>query len=208
MATNAAIAAEGKPMMRHHRLTFLAVGLGVLAFAPAASADLNPPPPDDYSCSANGGGTICRVQRVEHADPVAIEDLCSFTIFDQGDLYQDATRRYDANGNWVERTIRNRWLNSFWSNPATGATIPYTQRSIAISELGVPGDPDTITTTETGENQYTDPVTHKNVLHSAGRQVTGPDGSVIEYSGQQPFLDFFSGADPHAFDQICAALAA
>jgi len=193
--------------MRLHGLAFLTIGLGALALAPAAFADLNPPPPDYYSCSTTGGGTICRAQLVGHEDPVPIEDLCSFTAFDQGDEYRDLTRRYNANGDWVERVIRTRWLNSFWSNPATGAIIPYTQRSIATAVLGVPGDPDTITTTETGENQYTDPVTHKKVLHAAGRAVTGPDGSVIEYSGQQPFLDFFGGKDPHAFDQLCAALA-
>ena len=128
--------------MRHHRIGFLAVGLGVLAFAPAAFADLNPPPPDFYSCSANGGGTICRAQLVGHEDPVPIDDLCPFSI----------------------------------------------------------------TSTDTGENQYTDPVTHKNVLHTAGRSVSGPDGS-LEYAGQQPFLDFFMGDDPHAFDPVCAALA-
>jgi hypothetical protein len=192
--------------MRHHRFGFLAVGLGVLAFAPAAFADLNPPPPDIYSCSAKGGGTICRAQLVGHEDPVPIEDLCPFTFFDQGDEHQILTRRYDANGDWVRRVVRTRWLDSFWSNPATGATIPYTQRSIRTDVLGVPGDPDSITSTETGENQYTDPVTHKKVLHVAGRTVVAPDGS-LEYSGQQPFLDFFTGVDPHAFDQVCAALA-
>jgi hypothetical protein len=194
--------------MRHHRFTLLAVGLGVLAFTPAASADLNPPPPDFYSCSLTAGGTICRAQLVGHEDPVPIDDLCSFTVFDQGDEYQELTRRYDTNGDWVERVIRSRWLNSFWSNPATGATVPYTQRNIVTDVLGVPGDPDSITETQTGENQYTDPVTHQKVLHSVGRTVTVlVDGSILESSGQQPFVDFSSGVDPHAFDQLCAALA-
>jgi hypothetical protein len=71
--------------------------------------------------------------------------------------------------------------------------------------LGVPGDPDTITSTETGENQYTDPVTHKRCSTAAGRTVTSAR-RVVEYSGQQPFLDLFTGVDPHAFDQLCAAL--
>src|SRR4029453_9481180 len=113
---------------------------------------------------------------VGHEDPVPIEDLCSFTFFDQGDQYQDLTRRYDANGDWVKRVVRSRWLNSFWSNPATGATIPSPPRRIRTDVLGVPGGPDSITSTETGENQYTDPVTHKKVLHAAGRSVIGPDG--------------------------------
>jgi hypothetical protein len=191
--------------MRRHVLASLAAGLGVLALAPAAFADLNPPPPDDYTCSTKGGGTICRAQRVEREDPVAIDDLCPFTFYDQGDEYLDLTRRYDANGDWVSRLVRSRWLDAFWSNPATGATIPYTQRDITTDVLGVPGDPDSITSKQTGENQYTDPVTHKKVLHSAGRTVAGPDGS-LEYSGQQPFLDFFTGVDPHAFDSVCAAL--
>ena len=193
--------------MRYHRFTLPAVVLGVLALAPAAFADLNPPPPDFYTCSPNGGGTICRASRVEHEDPVPVEGFCSVDMFDQGDIHQQLTRRYDAEGNWTERVVRDRWLNSFWSAPSTGNTIPYTQRDITTDRLGVPGDPDTITETQVGENQYTDPVTHKKVLHSVGRTVFSPTGDLLESSGQQPFLAYFGGQDPHACDNLCAAIA-
>lgn len=194
--------------MRTHRFILPAIVAGALVLAPAAFADLNPPPPSDYSCNATGGGTICRVQRVNVEAPTPVEPFCNgFDIFDQGVQHRDLTRRYDANGNWVERVSRDRWLDSYWSNPANGDTVPYTQRSITTDVLGVPGDPNTITETQTGENQYTDPVTHKQVLHSVGRQVTAPDGSSEAYSGQQPFLDYFAGVDPTAFAHLCTALA-
>src|SRR4051794_13823537 len=185
--------------MRTHRFIFPAAAAaaavaGALAFAPAALADLNPPPPDFYTCNANGGGTICRAQLVNVESPTPVDPFCDgFDIVDQGVEYRDLTRRYDANGDWLERVSRDRWVNSYWSNPANGNTVPYTQRGVTTDVLGVPGDPGTITETQVGENQYTDPVTHKKVLHSVGRQVIAPDGTVEASSGQQPFLDYFAG---------------
>lgn len=200
--------------MTKHHLIPLAGLLGALAFAPAALAgqplrsDLNPPPPDFYTCMATGAQTICRATLIFHEDPVMDDELCpDFTVVDQGDVRQELTRRYDANGDFVERIKHETWTDSFWSNPLNGNTIPYTQRGIQTDVATVPGDLDSIRSTLVGENIYTDPVTNQKVMKSAGRTVFGPDGTLEFSSGQQPFIQKFVFGDPSAFDALCAALA-
>ena len=200
-------------MTKHHPIIIAGV-LGSLALTPAAFAgqpprsDLNPPPPDIYTCQGTGTQTICRASVRFREDPVVTDVDCPGNpIVDQGDVAQELTRRYDSDGNFVERVIRERWTNAFWSNPLNGNTIPYTQRGIITDRASVPGDLDSITETLVGENIYTDPVTHKKVLTSAGRTVFAPDGSLEFSAGQQPFIQRFVFGDPSAFDALCAALA-
>jgi hypothetical protein len=187
----------------------LAGVLGALALAPAAlAADLNPPPPDFYSCQPTGTQTICHGHRTFREDPVVTDVSCpAFPIVDQGDVEQRAVRYYNADGNLVRRVIHETWTNSFWSNPLNGNTIPYTQRGNMTDRLAVPGDLASATETTTGENIYTDPVTHKKVLTTAGRTVFGADGTLEFSAGQQPFIQLFVYGDPSAFDGLCAALA-
>ncbi len=201
-------------MFKHHSTALIAGLVGALALAPAAfagqtpRADLNPPPPDLYTCTGTADQTICRASIVDREDPVITDVDCpGFPIVDQGDVSSQLVRRYDADGNWVKRVVRERWTNAFWSNPLNGNTITYTQRGITTDVLGVPGDPDTITETLVGENIYTDPVTHKKVMASAGRTVFAPDGTLEFSAGQQPFIERFVFGDPSAFDALCAALA-
>jgi hypothetical protein len=199
--------------MTTHRFTFPAVALGTMALAPAAfagqppSSGLNPPPPAFYTCMATGPQTICRASRDEVEPRQPTDVFCpGFEVNDQGDIHQDLMRRYDANGNFAERVIRETWTHSMWSNPSTGDTVPYTQRDITRDVLGVPGDETTITETQTGENIYTDPVTHKKVMASAGRTVFGPDGTLEAASGQQWAIDAFINGDASVLDGVCAAL--
>jgi hypothetical protein len=202
--------------MTSHLLTKSAVAgaLSALAMAPAAFAgqpprsDLNPPPPDIYSCSATGDQTICRAHTFEREDPIPTDVFCpGFEIWDQGDIEDRRTRWYDADGNFVKRQTRETWTNSMWSNPLTGDTVPYTQRGITTDVLGTPGDESTITETQTGENVYTDPVTHRKVMRSVGRTVFGPDGTLLAESGQQWAIDVFVFGDASVLDGVCAALA-
>jgi hypothetical protein len=116
-------------------------------------------------------------------------------------------RFYDADGNLVRRVISETWTNAFWSNPLTGDTVPYTQRDKATDVFATPGDLSTETETMTGENVYTDPVTHKKVMRSVGRVVYGPDGSVEFVAGQHWDVDAFYNGDLSVLDDICAALA-
>ena len=201
-------------MTKHHPIIIIAGVLGALVLAPAAFAgqparsDLNPPPPDIYTCQATGTQTLCRASQRFHEDPVITDVDCpGFPIVDQGDVATELTRRYDSDGNFVERTRHETWTNAFWSNPLTGNTIPYTQRTIVTDRATVPGDLDSIVETTRGENIYTDPVTHKKVLKVAGQTVFGPDGSLEFSAGQQPFVQRFVFGDPSAFDALCAALA-
>jgi hypothetical protein len=200
--------------MTKHHLIIAAGVLGSLALTPAAFAgqpprsDLNPPPPDIYTCQSTGLQTICRASSRTREDPVVTDVDCpGFQIVDQGDVATERTRRYDANGNFVERVTRETWTNAFWSNPLNGNTIPYTQRGITTDRAAVPGDLDSITETLVGENIYTDPITHKTVMKVAGRTVFAPDGNLEFMAGQQPFIQRFVFGDPSAFDALCAALA-
>ena len=196
-----------------------AAAIGVLAMSPAAVAappspqDLNPEPPDLYTCKPLGAGTICTgdVHAVKVAEPQP-ELVCgtgadAFVIHDNGVEDSDFTRWYDADGNLIRRVEHEVWTHAYWSNPLTGKTVDYTQRQKFTTVLTVPGDFDSAVETQVGENVYTDPVTHKKVLKSVGRTVFGPDGTLEESSGQQPFIEKFVFGGSSAFDAVCAALA-
>lgn len=194
-----------------------AAALGVLAMSPGAVAappspqDLNPAPPDFYTCKTLGAGTICTgtLHEVKVSEPQD-ELVCgtgadTFVIHDNGVADSRFTRWYDADGNLVKRVEHEAWNDAYWSNPLSGKTVPYTQRGTVTDTLAVPGDFGSTVETLVGENMYTDPVTHKKVLRSAGRTVYGPDGLISE-SGQQPFILAFEHGDMSVFDPICAAL--
>ncbi|HYZ29577.1 MAG TPA: hypothetical protein VE570_11005 [Thermoleophilaceae bacterium] len=205
-------------MFPFNKLALCGGAIAALALVPAASAappalqDLNPPPPAYYTCKPVGARTICTAERVEVkvAEPQP-ELVCgsgpdAWNIYDNGEAHQRLTRRYDADGNLLERVIHEVWLNAFWSNPLTGKTAPYTQRTTITDTLTVPGDFSSAVETTVGEIVQTDPVTHQKVLRSVGRTVIGADGNVEFRSGQQPFLDAFVNGDMSVFDGVCAAL--
>ena len=204
-------------MFRFNSPALAAGTIAALALVPAASAappslgDLNPPPPDDYTCKPVGARTICTVTRHESkvAEPQT-ELVCGsgadeFTIYDNGDVESRLTRMYNADGNLTSRVEHEVWTNSFWSNPRSGKIVTYTQRGTITDELTVPGDFASVIETIVGENIYTDPVTHKKVARSVGRVVSGPDGLLAE-SGQHWDIDMFVFGDTSALDGVCAAL--
>jgi hypothetical protein len=198
----------------------IAGAIGAFTLIPAAQAgqpatdELNPPPPSYLTCKAVGTGTICQGARhfvkesEEQPELVCGSGADAFTIYDQGDIYQHATRWYDADGNLTRRVIHERWAPAWWSNPLTGTTVPYTQSNTITSVLAVPGDFDSAIETTVGENIYTDPETGKKIMRSVGRTVFGADGSLDFRAGQQPFVDAFVNGDMSVFDAVCAALAA
>jgi len=178
---------------------------------PATQA-LNPPPPDYLTCKAVGTGTICDGKRQFVKDEEKQDELvcgsgsAAFNIYDNGSVDQHATRWYDADGNLTRRIIHERWAPAWWSNPLNGKIVPYTQSDTITSVLAVPGDFGSATETTVGENIYTDPVTHKKIMHSTGRTVFGADGTLEFSSGQQPFVAAFVHGDMSVFDAVCAAL--
>jgi hypothetical protein len=204
-------------VFRINRPALIAGAVSALALVPAASAappslgELNPPPPDDYTCKPVGARTICTVTRHESkvAEPQD-ELVCgsgsdAFTIYDNGDVESNLTRRYNADGDLTSRVEHEVWTDAFWSNPLTGKVVTYTQRGTFFDVLTVPGDLDSIVETVTGENVYTDPVTHKKVLISAGRVVWGADGLLAE-AGPHWDIDMFMFGDASVLNDVCAAL--
>ena len=133
-------------------------------------------------------------------------DADLFLIHDNGFVDQRLTRTYDSDGNLTSRVIHEKWGDTFWSNPLSGKTVPYTQTDKITTVLTVPGDFGSAVETTVGSNIYTDPATHQKVLTSAGRVVFGADGSLESRAGQQPFIDAFVDGDMSVFDPICAAL--
>ena len=206
-------------MFRFATLAVVTCAMGALVLAPGALAappapqDLNPPPPDYLTCKALGAGTICsgRFEEIKEAEPQG-ELVCdtgggSFLIHDNAHLFARATRWYNADGNLTRRVIHESWKSAFWSNPDSGKIVPYSQTDKITDVLAVPGDFASATETLVGSNIYTDPVTHRKVLRSTGRNVFGADGSLEFRAGHQPFLDFFIDGDLSVFDDVCAALA-
>ncbi len=207
-------------MIRISKLTpaLAAAAIGLLVTAPGAVAappapqDLNPPPPDFYTCKPLGAGTICTASlHEEKVSEPQLELVCgtgadAFVIHDTGLIDERLTRRYDADGNLTKRSISERWTEAYWSNPLSGKTVPYTQTGTITTVLTVPGDFTSAVETSVGSNVYFDPATHHKVLITAGRVVFGADGLVSE-SGQQPFIDAFEHGDLSVFDAVCAALA-
>ena len=197
-----------------------AAALGLLVIAPGAVASppspqvLTPPPPDFESCMTTGAGTFCQGTRTLTEDPVDTGLVCgsgptAFDIWDQGTVLQRATRRYDLNGNLTQRVIHEQWHDSFWSNPVTGRTVPYTQNNIITDTLAIPGDFTSSTQTARGESILrAGSGTGAPVLFGTGRQVYNWDGTeLFSASGRNSFVAAFFEGDTHAFDQVCAALA-
>jgi hypothetical protein len=152
-----------------------------------------------------GTGTICKGARHLVEEPVDTEIVCGRVA--PASLPDHHLGVVDADGNLTRRVIFERWKPAWWSNPLTGATVPYTQTNKFTVVLAVPGDLDSATTTIVGETIWTDPQTHQKVLRSVGRQVLAADEAVEFRSGQQPFLDAFVDGDMSVFDAVCAALA-
>jgi hypothetical protein len=195
------------------KLVVLAAFCGLLGLAvvvPVSSAAT----PKDYSCQTVGGGKICRWSHVEVRGPEKQDIVCgsgaeAFNVFDQFVDNESRTWWWDENGNLTNYTDHDVYSFGQWSNPLTGDVVPYTQHNVENVDFSVPGDVNNATNTFTGENIYRLPTGGKFLLQAVGRQVFNWDQSVLFSShGPNAFVDAFYENDPHAFDQICAALGA
>jgi hypothetical protein len=203
-------------MSQLRSLAVMATVTGALAIAPGAVAappalqDLNPPPPDGYTCKAVGSGTICTGSFPEDVFEPAIEcgsGADAFLTYDNSHLDRQATRRYNPDGNLTRRVFHDQWAPAQWINPLNGKVVPYHQNDTITDVLLVPGDLASARETTVGNNIMVDPVTHKKVLQATGRTVIGADGTIEFRSGKQPFLDAFVDGNQSVFDDLCAALA-
>lgn len=185
------------------------VAVAFVAVHPAAAQTLNPPPPPFLTCKTVGNGTICQGSRILSYGPDDTGIVCgsgpsSFDIFDSGTYTQSAIRYYDQNGNLTRRVIHENYTFGQFSNPLTGAVVPYTQRTIITDKLAVPGDFSSATETNVGENIFK-PAQGAPVFKYAGRFVVAPDGTIEFQAGQNDFFKLDSG-DTSVLQNLCAEL--
>jgi len=202
--------------MKHFRLTCTLVVLllalvasAFIAAHPTKAQSLNPPPPSFESCKTVGNGTICQGKRTFSYGPDDTGIVCgsgvnAFDIYDSATNNQDASRSYDQNGNLTRRVIHENYTFGQFSNPLTGAVVPYTQHDTITDVFGVPGDLSTATETNVGENIFK-PAQGAPVFKYAGRFVTAPDGTIEFQAGQNDFFKLMAG-DTSVLDKLCAAL--
>jgi hypothetical protein len=197
----------------------LAVGLATFTLAstgPAAAGQpvtqtLTPPPPSFETCKTVGNGFICEGARTLTYGPDDAGITCgtgagAVDILDQGTHNQHAIRFYNTDGNLTKRVIYDQYFSQF-TNPLTGAAMPYTQHNTITDVLAVPGDFTSATETTTGQTNFTVP--HLGaVLLNAGRVVFGADGTLEFSAGPQGFLDYFYNGNTAALDELCTALGA
>ena len=181
---------------------------------PAAAAGqpvtqtLTPPPQSYYTCKTVGNGVICEGALTESYGPDDTGFVCgsgasAFDIFDQGTHNKHAIRFYNAAGD-LTRLTRYDQNFSQYSNPLTGAAVPYTQHNTTTDIPDVPGDLASSTETTRGEVNFTLP--HLGaVLLNAGRTVFGADGTLEFSAGPQGFIDYFNG-NTAALAELCSAL--
>jgi len=219
MSSRAAVSSTGNAARKWRVVLPLAVLLLLCAVVPVAMAGppvpstLHGARPQGFTCHTVGGGTICQYSHVEAYGPEDTGIVCgsgarAFDIFDQAVLTESGTVWFDENGNLTKFTDKDVYSFGQWSNPVTGDVVAYTQHNEETFRLAIPGDFTSATDTLTGENIYRAP-TGKFVLQAVGRQVFNFDQSqLISSHGPNAFVAAFFEGDLHAFDQICAALAA
>ena len=205
-------------MFHLKRLILAVASLVVLMLVPSAFAGqpviqtLTPPPPSYETCKAVGTGTICQGAISGSYGPVDIGIVCgsgasAFDIVDAGTYDRHAARYYDQNGSLTSRVKHDHYSLGHFSNPLTGATIPYTQSNTTTDVLAVPGDLSSATETNVGESNFTAPGVGA-VFLNAGRTVTAPDGSLDFEAGPQGFLAYFVDGEASVLEPLCAALGA
>lgn len=164
--------------------------------APPSGQDLNPAPPDFYTCNPVGDGTICRAHTVDPYENEPTGIFCgAVEILDSGIRDVRATRWYDLDGNLTRRFRTFLFRDAHLSNPATGWTLPYSQHNADDEDLGVPGDLASATLSSSGHLSITAPG-FGGVLMDTGHIVVSPEGDVLAHSGLSQ-LDV---------DALCAAL--
>jgi hypothetical protein len=190
--------------------------LSLLAFAfvavhPAAAQTLNPPPPPEYTCRAGANVTICQADVTFSYGPDDTGIVCgsgssAFDIFDSATGDQQKTRFYDQNGNLTRRVVHESYSSGQFSNPLSGAVVPYTQHDTITDVFAVPGDLSTATETNVGENIFK-PAQGAPVFEYAGRFVVAPHGTIEFRAGQNDFFAVFVDGNTSVLQPLCAALA-
>ena len=171
---------------------------------PSELAELNPPPPDWYTCYATGSGTICH-GKMTFENYGGYDGTCpqGFDILENSYKEETATRYYNRDGYLVKRVLHDVYSvgdpRNILYNSQTGKSVPYRTVGTETDDFAVPGDFDSITARITG-NLYTVTLPGGRLLvHDVGVFTFAPDGSILEDRG--PKMLFYGETE-----QLCAAL--
>jgi hypothetical protein len=178
---------------------------------------LNPPAPSYYTCKTVGEGTICEGNpptdsfgpidtAVEGIPIVCGTGASAFDVFDTATDVVTARRVYDSDGNLIRRVLTDDYTFGEFSNPLTGATVPYRQSDIRTAVLAIPGDLGSATETTTWNIHYHAAGAGAPVLVNTGRTVQAPDFTIEFRAGRLEFFDVFVDGDTSLLAPLCAAL--
>jgi hypothetical protein len=187
--------------------------------APPVAQTLNPPAPSYYTCNTVGNGTICDgqppvetwsgIDTADEGTPIACgSGPTAFHVYDSGTDQVTARRVYDENGNLVRRVLRDDYSFGEFSNPVSGATVPYGQTDIRTSTLAVPGELGTATETITWNIHFHAAGAGAPVFVHTGRSVQSPDGTIEFRAGRLQFFDLVVDGDTSVLGPLCSALEA
>jgi hypothetical protein len=172
---------------------------------------LNPPPLPWQTCKAVGDGTICEGTNVESDGPYATGIVCgsganAFDIYDTSTDDYSVWKKFDTDGNLVRRVFHDHYTFAQFSNPVSGAVVPYTQTDTRIDVLAVPGDLGSATETTTWQSQFHVQGAGAPVFWNSGRTVQFPILGPTEFSAGR--LGFFELSDGNTsvLGPLCAAL--
>jgi hypothetical protein len=191
--------------------------LGSLLLASAAFAGqpvtqtLNPPPAPWWTCKAVGNGTICEGTASYSYGPDDTGIACgsgagAFDILDSATVTDRVTANYDVNGNLTEMVKHETYSSAQFTNPLTGATLPYTSHVNIRNTF--PGFD--VLQVASGETNFTAPGLGAVALN-AGRLIdffNGNDNILFEAGPHSLFPDLYLYGDTSVVQRLCAALGA
>ena len=196
-------------------VTGAAALMGALALVSQAGAGrpvsqtLNPPPPPWWTCKAVGNGTICEGTASYSYGPDDTGIACgsgggAFDILDSATVTDRVTAAYDANGDLKEVVKHETYSSAQFSNPLTGATLPYTSHVTITSTF--PGVD--LLQVVRGETNFTAPGLGAVALN-AGRLVdffNGDDNILFDAGPHSLFPDLYLYGDTSVVQRLCVAL--
>jgi hypothetical protein len=191
--------------------------LGSLLIASSAFAGqpvtrtLNPPPPAWWTCMAAGNGTTCTGTASYSYGPDDTGIACgsgadAFDILDSATVTDRLTARYDADGDLAEIVKHETYSSARFTNPLTGATLPYTSHVNTTNTFVGSG----VLGVSSGETNFTAPGLGAVALN-AGRLIdffNGDDSILFDAGPHSLFPDLYLYGDTSVVQRLCAALGA
>jgi hypothetical protein len=163
-----------------------------IAAVPTARADgLNPPPPSFVTCTATGGGTICRAT-LTTTFSFPKEFACGsgasrFYLNEAGTTERELVYSYDEAGNLTKRITRVTSLTGTFTNASTGKSVPESGHFTITHDYLTPGDLSTDQTTFDGAFAVVLVPGTGIVLQDAGHIVFAPNGDVLKEGGRHDY---------------------